>query len=991
MSNSRFHHIAKAWLSQVPEKSDTLNDSNSISHFHKQTLHPSVSSAGDLTDPHSSSLRHLEELNQKLPSFSLRRQAKSKSPSPSTSELNPPSFDATQFFIAGWQGDSLASKHFFKAKKNFEEGAFKIKLKLLKEKNYPLKIFQSFYQEFFYFHKVNYPEIEESEIISEAEFIQNFKFKIDDQFNSISAFFGDFSQKILALHWMKLRFIKKVIPSESFIFNEKELLTPHSLLWKLFPVGSGNELKSKLFHADQYSWIRLDEELLGHVKELYSLSNELSFAEIFKIITLNEPKAKTFSHSMSSKSLGLMINSLIINLSNWLEISDQQISTKKVESNGIKLKNTLFLGDYLLELSLSHWLAQENNAHFKWEDIIIPYLQDKSTSQVGPSSTFYQKINEAQFLSFFADISPLYSQQKTKFLKEVINRSHSSLYEDTTQVIQGSLLQEFQEGSEIHECVVMSLTNVPKNNGHFHLISGIQQSATKLKLHGQLIVLTSQNLFVPSQGERVQGLLKKMKLVGSINMESLQGRGEVPSFIYVFKKLESDSNELERQAFSHFRLSGELKTFSQYSHFPEEITHFFKRNWQNPPSLYHMNLPGGLELDFHTEVIVNGQLISPGNSNHLPNVAHPNFFKNMTLNCLPLSYFYEVSSVENEKLKQGIVSTFQQEKQISFESLAQDFTSYGQALIIDFRNSQEIKLEIIHPETLVSKAYEYGVAQCFYFLLRPKVKNLNPNIFKNYFDSPLGRQIIQISFQGPFHQLKSKIVTLLIPKIFAGQDRLPASVVMKVDQIIQEAGTSWKLQIAAIEKGMQELKEEIEHLSPHAITTLVGMLSSLKVQVINLFSEWKNTKNVINMINFDSLDTQKKLSKCKSIGIYPGHPEVNVEFLGNLQSAPNAVYVSHQLEISGQGKAKITLYSHLGPTVVIQSSLEIMGLITKILSHLKGRTVEQILLGLKVPLTQDLITQLSLERPDGKAEESTLKHIEELLNFIFIKLIKSNS
>jgi hypothetical protein len=972
MPNEKFHQIAKSWL-----KSSSSSAEGMRQEYNYRGQESSYSLAQELPP----------NVQKKLPSFALKN---AKNSTHATDQEQ--GFDATQFFINGWQGDSLASKHFFKAKKNFEECAFKIKLKLLKEKNYPLKIFQSLYHEYIYFQKMGVEDFDERDLLSETDFIHHVKNKLDDQEQSIGNFFSHYSQKILSLHWAKLRFIKKLLPANQWPINDKELLSPLSLLWKVFPVGSGKELKSKLFHADQYSWIRFDEDLLPHIVELYQLCSELSFAEMFKIITLNDPRAKSFSHSISSKSLGLMINSLVINLSNWLELSEQQVSSKKTASLGANLKNTFFYGDYLLELNLSHWLAQENNAHFKWEDIIIPFIQDKNPNLQSGHQSFYQKINESQFLSFMADISGHYTPNKHTFVREMIARSNQALYEQNETSAQTSLLQEFHEGAETYDYVVLSLIKTPKNNGHFHLINTILQMSQKLNPYGQILVLSSQNLFVPSQGERVHGLLKKLKLCCAINMESLQGRGEVPSFLYVFKKFPQEmfDADLERQSFSHFRLSGELKSFCQFAVFPEEISSFFKKNWHTPPTIYHKHLPNDLELNFHTEVVVKGQLISPGNSPQLSNIAHPSFFKNMTQNCLPLNYFYDVSSVEPEKLKHGIVSTLQQDKQISFDALAPDFSNYGQALLIDVRNNQEIKVEMIHPEALVSKAYEYGVSQCFYFLLRPKLKNLNPNIFKNYFDSTIGRQIIQLSFQGPFHQLKSKIVTLLIPKTFSEQERLPASMVMAIDDLMQSsvAQKHWKNYQTDLEVGLKSIQEMLPAIPQNALTTLVAMGSNLKVQTINLMSEWKNTKNFLDRIDFSSQEVQNKLSQCSPISMYPGHPEIEVDFLGDLQKALKMPLQSFQMDGGSQHKNKITLYSSMGPVVVINSTLELVALLSKILPHLKGRTIEQILLGLKVPKTQELTIKLGLERPDAEVEQKALNMIDDLLNSCFIRMIK---
>ena len=77
----------------------------------------------------------------------------------------------------------------------------------------------------------------------------------------------------------------------------------------------------------------------------------------------------------------------------------------------------------------------------------------------------------------------------------------------------------------------------------------------------------------------------------------------------------------------------------------------------------------------------------------------------------------------------------------------------------------KIDLEIIPSSSYKAKVEEYGYACFHYFGLIPKKLNLNVNVFREYFLTDIGQQIIQLSLDG-LTKLKSKLQTLLVPKFF---------------------------------------------------------------------------------------------------------------------------------------------------------------------------------------------------------------------------------
>ena len=87
-------------------------------------------------------------------------------------------------------------------------------------------------------------------------------------------------------------------------------------------------------------------------------------------------------------------------------------------------------------------------------------------------------------------------------------------------------------------------------------------------------------------------------------------------------------------------------------------------------------------------------------------------------------------------------------------------------IIIDYRNQTNINLELISGDSYKAEVEKYGTAFFQYFGLMPKRPDLNINVFREYFKSDIGHQILQISLNGGLTKVKSKLRALLIPKFF---------------------------------------------------------------------------------------------------------------------------------------------------------------------------------------------------------------------------------
>ena len=67
----------------------------------------------------------------------------------------------------------------------------------------------------------------------------------------------------------------------------------------------------------------------------------------------------------------------MINFPLWIESSNKSLN-ELVEygiQRDIEVISCKYLGDYLESMSVSHWLAQDNNKDLKWDHVLCPNFQ----------------------------------------------------------------------------------------------------------------------------------------------------------------------------------------------------------------------------------------------------------------------------------------------------------------------------------------------------------------------------------------------------------------------------------------------------------------------------------------------------------------------------------------------------------------------------------------------------------------------------------------
>jgi hypothetical protein len=346
----------------------------------------------------------------------------------------------------------------------------------------------------------------------------------------LAQFIEIYSNRVATVTFLKLRFISSLLEKCSIELNDKVLIYPTSFLSQVFKKGSITELNSRALESNLYSWYAPNEALKETMKDLLYLSRDLSIAEIIKTVStrtqISDDQSKIYSHALSHVGVGLFLNSLQVNLPMWLDaLEEKPIPAQGEQEHIISCK---YFGDYLESLSLSHWLAQENNKHFRWDEMLCPDF--KGLEFV--SGTFTKICNELQLLTFLAHKAENQGSKPVEYICKIMGGHFKNRKNDHAK--NGLLLEDDPFYSSSYDRVVLNLCQFPKNNPQHYLMTQILDQVKYLKPNGYLYVLSSKKLFVPSLRERLEPILNELKAEAIFDLENLKGRGELGSYIYVF-------------------------------------------------------------------------------------------------------------------------------------------------------------------------------------------------------------------------------------------------------------------------------------------------------------------------------------------------------------------------------------------------------------------------------------------------------------------------
>ncbi len=768
-------------------------------------------------------------------------------------------FSPIHCFVPGWKGDSLLSKSVVKFERLMSLVQIDVKNELFKTKDFPKTIKLGLYTEFLSYADTLGLHFEGLEEL--GRFWQQIDPEKLAEDQKLNLFIDLYANRVATITFLKLRFIASLLDRCGLDLTEKALLYPTSFLSQIFKKGSHSELECRALESNLYSWYRPHEGMKEVMRELLTVSKDLVISEITKQISfrtqVKQDQQKVYSHALSNVSFGLFLNSLQINYPKWLEGIERKLPIPS-SSEDEKIISCKYSGDYLESLSLSHWLAQENNINFRWDEVLCPDFKGKEFV----SGTFTKICNELQLLTFLSNKADHQGERPIEYICKIIGGHFKNRKNSAAK--QGLLLDSNPFYTSTYDRVILNLSQFPKNNPQHYLITQILDQINFLKPNGYLFVLSSKKLFVPSLRERLEPILRELKTEAIFDLDNVKGKGELGSYIYVFRK--KNKTESEKQLCSYFRISADLQNFQQFSSITEHLRSFYISHLSEVPPMAHLDFADTFRVEFFQEAVVNGMLIHSA-SEDSSRITHPSYFKGLLANCVPLEMIFEIKSLHIH------------EKDIMNDNglnlgLKSDISYF---LVVDFRRN-DVNLELHPMDTFRSIHSDYGETQCTYFQLIPKIPGLNPNILRNYFLTPVGKQVTNLTFTGGPNLVKGSLSKFLVPKFLTETELIPHHLISGFKTLEMTEEQLLEANPRDILKAYAHIDQITKDLFPRYACEVLSRFSNFEQTLLSLI--WKmDDLHIGQKVSFNNSVVQTKLMSRPTMPLYPENENIYIEFV----------------------------------------------------------------------------------------------------------------
>jgi hypothetical protein len=873
-------------------------------------------------------------------------------------------FNPSEFFIPGWKGEGLITASAIVIKNTLNNLTIDAEALFKKSCSTSKSIKLQTYNEFMQY--AEYSKLDKTLLAQQNDFWLHVQDESSPLKKSIDNFFKIHCFRAVAIYLFRIKFIMDLAKEQRLGVTEDVLLNPLSFLGRIFVKDSSTELLCDSLQINQYSWYRPTLEYKDSLLKLKEAFENITLTELIKIISTTKDdqiySIKNYSHALSHLSFGLLVNELLIKFPTWLK-PDSKIKSFSQQKLCLlpKTINTRFAGNHVSSLALSHWLAQESNIKVsQWSNLICPQFDGAQFID----GEFLKICQELQFLSFLTRIAIEHKYEVIPFICKIMREK----YKQSSDEGQASFfnLGAVAASETLYSRIVLNLTELPKTNPHHFLVQQILSQKPLLKKDAMIFVFTNQKLFVPSHSERVEVLLKDFKVEACFNMEDLKGKGEIAHFAYVLTKRNTDQiknkhlfevNRKLKESCLSFELKGNLTRFNKFNKLVEELQLFIKTKNPITTPLYVNEVDKDIFFEFHQDAIIDGKLVSSTTSKDTTHLPHPSFFKNLTRTSAPLDTFFNIEHISHEDLHQN-------KQNISSELLGLKFgpeKQYPLLLIINQNDPMDVKIELSPIEAYRGKLEQYGTAFYHYFGLTPKHSCINLNVFREYFSSMLGHQIIQLQLSDGPTKLKAKLRSLLIPSFFTRTQFMPESMKGHYNLLDMNEAELKNIHPDEILGQFNALKTHFSQHSKEFPWHILSLLSHFKLQIKSLAEELEDAKP--QNLNFGNSLISNALIQLKTQAIYPKNPDVFVDY--KIKNHQELQLPLTSLVVKNTEEESVLIFKFHEKEIIHFYSSPIMNHFIKfVLQNATGVKIADILLNLKVPTLKDL--------------ESTTKHFEQL-------------
>ena len=169
------------------------------------------------------------------------------------------------------------------------------------------------------------------------------------------------------------------------------------------------------------------------------------------------------------------------------------------------------------------------------------------------------------------------------------------------------------------------------------------------------------------------------------------------------------------------------------------------------------------------------------------------------------------------------------------------------------------------------------MASCNYFYIYPKVKDISLLAVHDFYQSSIGRQIVDLTFGSDVTKVKANLTQLLIPKFYAESPELPEHISKGLSFIHFDEDQILNMHPSLIEDNYNNIKFIIEDIAKKYPMPITHLLSNFKYSIERCLSKVGSIESN-QSINFNNPAIKAPLVLSKTLPIYPDNPDIYVEF-----------------------------------------------------------------------------------------------------------------
>jgi len=767
----------------------------------------------------------------------------------------------------------------------------------------------------------------------------------------LRTFLDLFCARVAVITLFKLRFIRVLAQKMGIEAGPKAAHNPNHWLAQVFQPGTRRELKARVMESSVFSWYRPGDEMGPQMAAWLEDCGQLSITELVKHASprVQGSENRVYSHALSHINFGLFLNSLLINLPLWVETWDPASALRFRTPEELEIISCKYDGDFLESLAHSHWLAQDNNKDMKWDQILCPDFKGPAF-EAGP---FLKMFNELQFLTFLSEMAALQGQDPVGFITKVMGGHFQNRKGLASGRSSGAFDTPF--ATSTYDRSVLNLCQLPKNNPYHWMMAQIHAEEANLKPGGYLFVLAPKSLFAPSQKDRLSQLLDGLELKAVFEMEQLQGKGELGAWLYVFRRRHPSQPRLHdvRETLAWFRFTAEMHSFHDFAGITDSLRSFYLGHLSEVPAMWQQEWEGGFRAEFFQDALLDGHLIHAAHEDQ-SRITHPRFFKALMDNSVPFDSVFELRTIEPEAWSAPAGLNL---------GLRREGATF---IVIDLRDPVRARAELLPAETFRAVYYERGAAQCHYFSVAPRGHGMDPNVLRQYFDSPVGQQLLGLA-SGNGQHLKAQLGKMLVPKWFLRGDFLPAELAPALELFDFAPEILTGAHPDELRERWRQFRGLSHVLIPRYACDVLGALGRFTHTLGKLVESLQDPRQGASA-NFDNPLLQSALTALPVEALLPHHADVYVEITGDATPTA-AVLRGTQLRSMIDGDLRtwhLELETDQGAPVRLHADEALLNFAQYVLKGALGVPVPHVLRALRLPAAAPLKRALEANLGQGR-------------------------